>query len=122
MTKISKNFTKFSETKFVDSYNHCGGDCGCGGESCDTLSANQSDFNAQDSAESYARFTADMKETHTILVPTMLPIHFRFMVNIMRDYGYHTCYGRYELIMVAISIVLALILNRLTKLIDHLTK
>lgn len=88
MTKISKNFTKFSETKFVDSYNHCGGDCGCGGKSCDTSSTNQSDFNAQDSAESYARFTADMKETHTILVPTMLPIHFRFMVNIMRDYGY----------------------------------
>ena len=40
--------------------------------------------------------------------------------GIMRDYGYHTCYGRYELIMVAISIVLALILNRLTKLITKI--
>ncbi|RAX54518.1 2-hydroxyglutaryl-CoA dehydratase [Helicobacter sp. 16-1353] len=29
-----------------------------------------------------------MKETHTILVPTMLPIHFRFMVNILKSYGY----------------------------------
>ena len=86
MTKISKNFTKFSETKFVDSHNHCGGNCECGGESCGA-----SDFGAnytQDSHESYARFTPEMKETHTILVPTMLPIHFRFMVNIMREYGY----------------------------------
>ena len=40
--------------------------------------------------------------------------------GIMRDYGYHTCYGRYELIMVAISIVLALILNRLTNLITKI--
>ena len=61
MTKISKNFTKFSETKFVDSHNHCGGNCECGGESCGDSNANQSDFNAQDSHESYARFTPEMK-------------------------------------------------------------
>lgn len=41
-----------------------------------------------DSGESFAKFSSEMKATHTILVPTMLPIHFRFMVNIMRDYGY----------------------------------
>lgn len=29
-----------------------------------------------------------MKATHTILVPTMLPIHFRFMVNLLHSYGY----------------------------------
>ncbi|RDU65099.1 2-hydroxyacyl-CoA dehydratase [Helicobacter sp. MIT 14-3879] len=38
--------------------------------------------------EEYIKFTQDMKQTHTILVPTMLPIHFRFMVNILKSYGY----------------------------------
>lgn len=33
-------------------------------------------------------FTKEMKETHTILVPTMLPIHFRFLVNILHLHGY----------------------------------
>ena len=33
-------------------------------------------------------FTKDMKETHTILVPMMLPIHFRFLVNILHLHGY----------------------------------
>ena len=33
-------------------------------------------------------FTKEMKETHSILVPMMLPIHFRFLVNILRLHGY----------------------------------
>lgn len=33
-------------------------------------------------------FTEEMKETHTILVPMMLPIHFKFLVNILRLHGY----------------------------------
>ena len=33
-------------------------------------------------------FTEEMKKTHTILVPTMLPIHFNMMVQIMRLHGY----------------------------------
>lgn len=37
----------------------------------------------------YARFTEEMKQTHTILVPTMLPVHFRFMVEILRAHGYN---------------------------------
>lgn len=33
-------------------------------------------------------FTAEMKETHTILVPMMLPIHFQLLVNILHLHGY----------------------------------
>ena len=33
-------------------------------------------------------FTKEMKRDYTILVPTMLPIHFKFMLNILRSYGY----------------------------------
>ena len=33
-------------------------------------------------------FTEEMKKTHTILVPTMLPVHFNMMVQIMRQHGY----------------------------------
>ena len=39
--------------------------------------------------------------------------------GVMRDYGHPTCYGRNELIMVAISMGLALIVNQLTKWIEH---
>ena len=35
-----------------------------------------------------APFTKAMKATHTILVPTMLPIHFRFLVKILQNHGY----------------------------------
>ncbi len=35
-----------------------------------------------------ALFTKAMKATHTILVPTMLPIHFRFLVKILQNHGY----------------------------------
>lgn len=34
-------------------------------------------------------FTKEMKHTHTILVPMMLPIHFAFLEHILRREGYH---------------------------------
>ncbi len=37
----------------------------------------------------YPIFTKEMKKTHTILIPTMLEIHFQFMVHIFGIYGYH---------------------------------
>lgn len=33
-------------------------------------------------------FTEEMKATHTILVPTMLPIHFRMVCRTLNHYGY----------------------------------
>ncbi len=36
----------------------------------------------------YPIFTKEMKETHTILIPTMLEIHFELMVHIFGIYGY----------------------------------
>ncbi|WP_297918844.1 2-hydroxyacyl-CoA dehydratase [uncultured Campylobacter sp.] len=36
----------------------------------------------------FAKFTKDMKETHTILIPTMIDPHFRFMQGVLRDEGY----------------------------------
>ncbi len=37
----------------------------------------------------HAKFTAEMKDTHTILVPNMLPIHFKLLISIFESYGYH---------------------------------
>ena len=37
----------------------------------------------------YTKFTPEMKETHTILVPSMLPIHFKFLVPVFAMSGYH---------------------------------
>lgn len=34
-------------------------------------------------------FTKEMKKDYTILVPSMLPIHFQLIVPILRDSGYH---------------------------------
>ncbi|WP_101909977.1 2-hydroxyacyl-CoA dehydratase [Marasmitruncus massiliensis] len=34
-------------------------------------------------------FTRAMKKDYTILMPTMLPIHFKLIANILREYGYH---------------------------------
>lgn len=77
MTKVMK---KFSEVQnFVDTNSACGGSC----ESESKIFANAT------AKESHAKFTEEMKKTHTILVPTMLPIHFRFMVNILREFGYN---------------------------------
>ncbi|MDO5560363.1 MAG: 2-hydroxyacyl-CoA dehydratase [Oscillospiraceae bacterium] len=36
----------------------------------------------------YPVFTDEMKKTHTILVPDMLPIHFNLIVSILRSCGY----------------------------------
>ena len=36
----------------------------------------------------YPVFTEDMKSTHTILMPNMLPIHFKLIARIMNNYGY----------------------------------
>lgn len=36
-----------------------------------------------------AKFTKDMKKTHTILVPNMLPIHFNLIISIFKQYGYN---------------------------------
>ena len=40
--------------------------------------------------QNYVRFTAEMKETHTILIPNMLPVHFRLVKRILETYGYKT--------------------------------
>ena len=34
-------------------------------------------------------FTEEMKKTHTILVPDMLPIHFNLILSVFRQYGYN---------------------------------
>lgn len=36
----------------------------------------------------YAKFTEDMKKTHTILVPDMLPVHFSLLISIFESSGY----------------------------------
>lgn len=36
----------------------------------------------------FAKFTKDMKETHTILIPTMIDPHFRFMQGVLAADGY----------------------------------
>ncbi len=35
-------------------------------------------------------FTKEMRETHTILIPDMLPVHFSFIEQILRQEGYKT--------------------------------
>ena len=34
-------------------------------------------------------FTKEMKKTHTILIPTMLPIHFKILGRVLETYGFH---------------------------------
>ena len=38
----------------------------------------------------YVPFTKEMKETHTILIPNMLPIHFKLVSRILNNFGYKT--------------------------------
>ena len=38
---------------------------------------------------SFVPFTEDMKKDYTILVPNMLPMHFKMMLKIFETYGYH---------------------------------
>lgn len=39
--------------------------------------------------DGYPIFTPEMKKTHTILIPMMLPIHFEILVSVFEQYGYH---------------------------------
>ena len=36
----------------------------------------------------YVKFTPEMKKTHTILVPMMLPVHFSLIIPFLQDAGY----------------------------------
>ena len=36
----------------------------------------------------YVKFTKEMRREYTILVPTMLPIHFKLISNVLVRYGY----------------------------------
>lgn len=36
----------------------------------------------------YAQFTPEMKKTHKILVPNMLPIHFQLLIKVLGQFGY----------------------------------
>lgn len=36
----------------------------------------------------HVQFTAAMRKTHTILVPDMLPIHFKLIIKVFEKYGY----------------------------------
>lgn len=44
----------------------------------------------------YPEFTAEMKETHTILIPNALPVHFSLMGSIFREKGYHVDFLNYS--------------------------
>ncbi len=37
----------------------------------------------------YVQFTKEMKKDYTILVPNMLPMHLKMIIQIMKTYGYH---------------------------------
>lgn len=38
--------------------------------------------------KNYVAFTEEMKKDYTILVPPMLPMHFKMIISILRTYGY----------------------------------
>lgn len=38
--------------------------------------------------KAYVPFTKEMKKDYTILVPNMLPMHFKLMVSVLKTYGY----------------------------------
>ena len=40
-----------------------------------------------DFTDDYPKFTPEMKATHTILIPDMLPWHFDLLVHVMRLHG-----------------------------------
>ncbi len=37
----------------------------------------------------YVQFTQEMKKDYTILIPNMLPMHFKLIMSFMSTYGYH---------------------------------
>ena len=45
--------------------------------------------NAEYRNDGLAVFTEEMRATHTILIPNMLPMHFKMMIRIFHSYGYN---------------------------------
>ena len=41
--------------------------------------------------KSFVPFTKEMIKDHTILVPNMLPMHFKLISSVMKNYGYELC-------------------------------
>lgn len=39
--------------------------------------------------KTYVPFTKEMKNDYTILVPNMLPIHFKMLISVAKTYGYN---------------------------------
>ena len=39
--------------------------------------------------KSYLPFTEEMKKDYTILMPNMLPMHFKLIISVLRNYGYN---------------------------------
>lgn len=50
------------------------------------MSQNSKDQNTK----TYVQFTEEMKKDYTILVPNMLPMHFKLIMQILSTYGYKT--------------------------------
>lgn len=46
--------------------------------------------------ERFPEFTMEMKETHTILIPNALPVHFSLMGSVFREAGYKVDFLNYE--------------------------
>ena len=38
--------------------------------------------------ENRIEFTEEMRKTHTILIPNMLPVHFELIANVLVQHGY----------------------------------
>ena len=38
----------------------------------------------------YIPFTKEMKKTHTVLIPDMLPMHFKLISRVLQNYGFKT--------------------------------
>ena len=47
-------------------------------------------INTDDIKVEYPKFTQEMKKTHTILIPSMLDIHFALFENALNSCGYKT--------------------------------
>lgn len=50
---------------------------------------NTSEISTEEQNDGHVIFTEEMKKNYTILVPTMLPRHFKIMIGIFRYYGYN---------------------------------
>lgn len=69
-----------SEQELNKTSNACAGDCSsCGG--CDTAAHTEPER---------VIFTEEMRKTYTILMPTMLPRHFRIIARVFQRFGYNT--------------------------------